>query len=216
MRNLFAPSMAARLLAASVVTLASLFVGACQTTNLNDTPGVPVREIAVDRPGFVAGTGPESQDLNRVADKMLRSILDTPAIATATTPPRVALLPVNNNTRFPINKNIFLKLIKVRLNSEARGRVVFLAREEIENVQAERDLKRQGAVEGDRSRMTRAPKGADYFLTGSLDGMGQASAAGTSDYVLYTFKLIDAETDEEVWEDYDQIKKQGLDDVVYR
>lgn len=193
-----------------------LALSACVTSNLNNRPGIPTREIAVDRPGVVAGTGPESQDLTRVADKMIRHILDTPVIANATTPPRIVLLPVENNTRFPINKNIFLKLIKARLNSEAHGKVIFLAREEIQNIQAERQLKREGALDDNQSRRTNAPKGADFFLKGSLDGMGQASNAGTSDYILYTFKLIDTETGEEVWENLDQIKKEGLDDVVYR
>jgi len=149
-------------------------------------------------------------------DKTLRSILGTPAIARATTPPRIALLPVSNNTRFPVNSNIFLSLLKARLNSEAPGKVIFLSRDKIEAVQAERELKRQGAVEGNPSRMTRAPKGADFFLTASFDGMSQASAGATSDYILYTYKLIDTETDEEVFEEYEQIKKEGMDNVIYR
>ena len=39
---------------------------------------------------------------------------------------------------------------------------------------------------------------------------------GTSDYVLYTFQLIDARTSVIVWEDFAEIKKQGLEDAAYR
>jgi hypothetical protein len=216
MKRVFGSRSASRAATLGLLAGITLLASACTRTNLNDTAGIPVREIAPDRPGVVAGTGPESQDLLRVSDKMLRSILATPAVANATSPPTVVLLPVKSNTRFTINKNIFLKRLKATLNSQARGKVKFLARDEIDSILAERDLKRAGAVEANPERATRAPKGADYFLTGSLDGMGQASGGGTSDYILYTFKLIDAETSEEVWEDMVEIKKEGVDDVVYR
>jgi hypothetical protein len=147
---------------------------------------------------------------------MLRSILDTPVIAEAERVPTVVLLPVENNTRFPINKDIFLSLIKVRLNSEARGKVRFLARDEMEAIKKERELKRSGEYDYDPTKRSAKLLGGDYFLTGKLEGMSQRGPEGASDYVLYTFRLIDAETTEEVWEDYAQIKKEGLDDVVYR
>jgi PBP1b-binding outer membrane lipoprotein LpoB len=204
------------ILALMAIALFAMGCQAMQTSSVNDTPGYPVREIAPDQPGEVAGTGPESQDLIGVSDKMVRSILAIPEIASATTAPRVALLPVTNNSRFPINKNIFLKRMKAYLNSHARGRVVFLARDKMDDVLAERELKRQGLADDAGAPRTSAPRAADYFLTGSLDGMGQAGAQGTSDYILYTFKLVNAETSEEVWEDMVEIKKQGFDDIVYR
>ena len=42
------------------------------------------------------------------------------------------------------------------------------------------------------------------------------AAAGTSDYVLYSFRLTDARTSRIVWEDVAEIKKQGLEDAAYR
>jgi len=59
-------------------------------------------------------------------------------------------------------------------------------------------------------------KGADYFLTGSLQGMSTRTDAGTSDYILYDFHLVDARTSAIVWEDSAEIKKQGLQDAAYR
>jgi len=179
-------------------------------------PGRPVTRIDPSRPGEVAGLGIESQDLEEVADKMLRSILDTRVIAEAEKAPTVVLLPVENNTRFPINKDIFLSLIKARLNSEAKGKVRFLARDEMEAVKLEREQKRAGEYDYDPTKQAAKLLGGDYFLTGKLEGMSQKGREGASDYVLYTFKLIDAETTEEVWEDYAEMKKEGLDDVIYR
>mgnify|MGYP000281699137 CR=1 FL=1 len=43
-----------------------------------------------------------------------------------------------------------------------------------------------------------------------------STAAGTSDYILYAFQLIDARTSAIVWEDNAEIKKQGLEDAAYR
>jgi PBP1b-binding outer membrane lipoprotein LpoB len=194
----------------------SLILAGCSGPGPGNRPGRPVTRISASRPGEVAGLGIESQDLQEVADKMLRSILDTPVIAGAEKPPRVVLLPVENNTRFPINKDIFLSLIKARLNSEAKGKVRFLARDEMEAIKKERELKRSGEYDYDPTKEAAKLLGGDYFLTGKLEGMSQRGAEGGSDYVLYTFRLIDAETTEEVWEDYAQIKKEGLDDVVYR
>jgi PBP1b-binding outer membrane lipoprotein LpoB len=59
-------------------------------------------------------------------------------------------------------------------------------------------------------------KGADFFLTGKLQGLTTRTSAGTSDYVLYSFQLIEARTSDIVWEDSAEIKKQGLEDAAYR
>jgi hypothetical protein len=59
-------------------------------------------------------------------------------------------------------------------------------------------------------------KGADFLLTGRLEGLTTKTAAGTSDYLLYTFQLVDARTSDIIWEDKAEIKKQGLEDAAYR
>jgi PBP1b-binding outer membrane lipoprotein LpoB len=169
-----------------------------------------------DEQGFVAGTGIESQDLVAVTDKMSRSILAVPQIARAAVPPRVVLDPVKNETRFPINQGIFLTRIRTQLNSKAAGRVIFLAREQMETLQKERDLKRTGQVTSTSDPALQEFKGADYFLTGKLQGLTTRARAGVSDYVLYSFQLIDARTSEIVWEDAAEMKKQGIEDAVYR
>ncbi|MFN7140024.1 MAG: penicillin-binding protein activator LpoB, partial [Limisphaerales bacterium] len=164
----------------------------------------------------VAGTGVESQDLVAVTDKMARSILNTPEIVRAHGTPRVVLIPVENATRFPINKEIFLTRIRTQLNSKANGKVRFLAREHMATLERERDLKQTGAVTSSSDPNVVEFRGADFFLTGKLQGMTTRTSQGTSDYVLYSFQLIDARTSEIIWEDSAEIKKQGLEDAVYR
>lgn len=198
--------------AAAVVSL----VSGCASSGVKNPSGVPVTHMNADEQGFVAGTGIESQDLVHVADKMARSIMSLPQIANAPTPPTVVLQPVDNQTRFPINKDIFLTRIRAQLNSQARGKVQFLARSQMEALEKERNLKRQGAVTASSDPNVQEFKGADYFLTGTLQGLSTRTAAGTSDYILYDFHLIDARTSVMVWEDSAEMKKQGLEDAVYR
>ena len=201
----------------TVSTLAALaLVAGCACSGVKNPSGVSVTRMTADEQGFVAGTGVESQDLVAVTDKMARSVLGIPQIANAATPPIVVLDPVNNETRFPINKDIFLTRIRSELNSKCRGKVTFLARERMAALEKERNLKREGAVTANSDPNVQEFKGADYFLTGELKGLSTRTSKGTSDYILYAFQLVDARTSAIVWEDNAEIKKQGLEDAAYR
>ncbi|MGA2863401.1 MAG: penicillin-binding protein activator LpoB [Verrucomicrobiota bacterium] len=198
----------------AALALAGLISGCA--SGVKNPSGVPVTEMRADERGFVAGTGIESQDLVAVTDKMARSILAIPQIANAQGVPRIVLDPVVNETRFPINKEIFLTRIEAQLSSKAQGKVVFLARERMAALEKERQLKLAGQVTASADPRIVEFKGADFFLTGKLQSMTTRTGAGTSDYVLYTFELDDARTSEKVWMDQAEIKKQGLEDAAYR
>jgi PBP1b-binding outer membrane lipoprotein LpoB len=197
------------------LTTAALVAG-CASSGVKNPSGVPVTRMNADEQGFVAGTGIESQDLVAVADKMARSIVGIPQIANAPTPPIVVLDPVNNETRFPINKDIFLTRIRSQLNSKCAGKVTFLARDRMAALEKERNLKREGAVTATSDPNVQEFLGANYFLTGTLQGLSTRTKAGTSDYILYSFQLIDARSSAIVWEDSAEMKKQGLEDAAYR
>jgi len=198
------------------VAVAGLLSGCASSSGVKNPSGVPVTQMRPDEQGFVVGTGVESQDLVAVTDKMARSILTNPQIANAQGTPRVVLDPVENATRFPINKDIFLSRIRAELNTKAHGKVVFLARERMAALENERQLKQAGQVTSSSDPNVVEFKGADFFLTGKLSGLSTRTAAGTSDYILYAFQLVDARTSDIVWEDSAEIKKQGLEDAAYR
>jgi PBP1b-binding outer membrane lipoprotein LpoB len=191
-------------------------VSGCASTGVKNPSGVPVTEMKADERGFVAGTGIESQDLVAVTEKMFRSLLAIPQIANARGTPRIVTDPVVNETRFPINKDIFLTRIRTQLNSKAAGKMLFLARDRMKALEHENELKRSGQVTSTSDPNVVEFKGADYFLTGKLSGLTTRTRAGTSDYVLYSFQLIDARTSDIIWEDAAEIKKQGLEDAAYR
>jgi hypothetical protein len=203
----------ARLLGPSV--LVALFTG-CASSGVKNPSGIGVTEMRADEKGFVAGTGVESQDLVAVTDKMARSILDTPQIKNAHSPPVVLLDPVLNETRFPINKDMFLTRIQVQLNSKCDKKVQFLARERLAALEHERELKRAGQVTSSSDPNLVEFKGGDFFLTGKLQSLTTRNSRGISDYILYSFELVDARTSAVVWQDFAEIKKQGLEDASYR
>lgn len=199
----------------TVLTFTLLLTG-CASTGVKNPSGVPVTEMKADERGFVAGTGIESQDIVTVADKMARAMLSVPQIANAKGVPRIVLLPVKNETRFPINKDIFLEEIMANLNEKATGKMLFLARERMADLERERELKRSGQVTSTTDPNVNQFKGADFMLTGKLLGETHRTAAGTSDYVLYSFQLIDPNTSDIIWQGSHRIKKQGLEDASYR
>jgi PBP1b-binding outer membrane lipoprotein LpoB len=188
----------------------------CASYGVKNPSGAGVTVLKADEQGFVAGTGVESQDIVSVTDKMARSILATPQIQNAQGTPRIVLLPVENNTRFAVNKDLMLTRMRARLNSQTRGKVLFLARDRMAALEKEQQLKQAGQVTSGSDPNVVEFQGADYFLTGKLDGSSTRNSRGVSDYVLYTFQLIDARTSGILWEDMSEIKKQGLEDSAYR
>ena len=202
-------------LKASTFLVLLVYITGC-TSGVSNPSGVPVTEMQRDERGFVTGTGIESQDLVSVTDKKARSLVNTPEINDFPGMPRIVLDPVINNTRFPIQQGIFLTRIRSLLNSRTRGKMRFLARERMDALRAEREMKRTGELTSSSDPNVQEFKGADFFLTGKLDGQTTRTSAGTSDYVLYSFQLIDARTAEIIWEDFSELKKQGLEDASYR
>jgi penicillin-binding protein activator len=198
------------------ILFAVVLLGGCASSGVKNPSGTGVTEMRPDEKGFVGGTGVESQDLVAVTDKMARSILEIPQIRGAVQPPIVLLDPVVNETRFPINKEMFLTRIRVLLNSKSAGRVSFVARDRMAALEQERARKQAGQVTATSDPHVVEFKGGDYFLTGTLQGLTTRTSSGTSDYILYTFQLIDARTSVIVWEDFAEIKKQGLEDAAYR
>ena len=200
----------------ATAVVAGLISGCASSSGVKNPSGVPVTQMRPDEQGFVAGTGIESQDLVAVTDKMARSILGVPQIVNAQGTPCVVLDPVDNQTRFPINKEMFLTRIQSQLISKAQGKIVFVARDRMQALEKERAMKQAGQVTSSSDPNVVEFKGADFFLTGKLSGLTTRTKAGTSDYILYTFELIDVRTSAIVWGDSAEFKKQGLEDAAYR
>ena len=193
--------------------LSILFIFMLTLSSCASSPVSHSNVIPTDNDDNLGGTGIESTDIITVARKMALSILEVPEIMNTQGTPRIVLLPVKNNTRFIINKDIFTQKIRIELNKNATGKVRFLARDRMDDIIEEREAKRKNLVtaskEGDIY-------GADYYLTGELTGLSKAVNTGRSDYILMSFQLIDTETSDIIWEDAYEIKRVGETGAAYQ
>lgn len=195
---------------AVALAVVTLFLAGCAS----DPTPKPPKYVDPSAQGSVSGTGIESQDLIAATDKMSRKILETPRLqAHKGEPPTIGLLPVENRSRFAIDKEIFTERIKALLNEKSNGQVRFVARDRMDAIKKEKELKEKKEVtSGKRER----PYGVDFFLDGKLSSLSTSTQEGKSEYMLFTFRLIDAETSEEIWEGMHELKKEGTEDAVYR
>ena len=74
-------------------------------------------------------------------------------------------MPVKNRSRFLIDQEIFTTLITDLLIDNAAGKVAILDRSIVEQIMAERDMKRGGQVD---NAGLKAMAGADYFPSGEV------------------------------------------------
>jgi PBP1b-binding outer membrane lipoprotein LpoB len=166
-----------------------------------------------DAYGAVEGTGIEARDIRAVADQMARELLGSPAVQGFEGAPRIALLKVKNRSRFLVDQDILTTLITDKLVSNAGGSVAMLDRALVEEIQAERDAKRAGAVD---AQGFKAMAGADFFLTGEVRGLSASTDEAQSDYVLIRFQLTDAESGIVSWSSSYEMKKEGSWGVMYQ
>jgi penicillin-binding protein activator len=184
------------------------------------TCGMETKRVDPDQDDEVGGTGIDSADLRATADKMVRSLLSNPQIFAKGTPFVVIESP-QNRTRFQIDSSIFVTKMRAQLMQAAQGRIAFIAREDLKAVLDERERKRSGAVSvptdaTGKADLAAAPLGTQYFLTGTLQSISKQSGKAEADYILASFRVVDAETSLLVWEDSSEWKKVGGHGVIYR
>ncbi len=190
-------------LVARAVAVAACIVSGCGSPS--DSQYVPLDTAT-------KGTGPDPADIRTVAQRMARELVGTVHLVQAAVPPRIAMLPVKNRTRFLIDGEILIVQIQDHMNEFQPGKFAFVARDRLPAIEAERELKRSG--EADSSKTTPLA-GVDFFLTGEMRGIGQAGPGVQSDYVMFHFELIDAETGIKAWTGNYEVRKVGQWSDVY-
>jgi len=159
------------------------------------------------------GTGITSQDFRSISQRMARSLVQLPQIQNATTPPKIAFSQVINNSNDYIDGDAFLRKMRTELIKNAEGRLVFLDRAIIDQIERENRDK----VRGKRTASgEQTPLGADFFLTGTIDSIDRVAGAGRTQYLRLSFRLTDAGSSAVVWEDEYEIKKHSTTGVMYR
>ena len=160
----------------------------------------------------MGGTGIDSADIRAISDWMSRSLVERLPSGGASKPV-VVLKEVTNNTRFIIDKDLFIQKMRTQLIRDSGDKIDFLAREDMDAILAERAAKREGKVGQTEEK---GLLGAEYFLTGTLSGLSKSSGGDRSDYINAAFRLVDAESSRIVWEDSKDFKKVGEAGVLYK
>jgi hypothetical protein len=121
-----------------------------------------------------------------------------------------------NNTRFDFNTEVFTNMLRSELRKQAKGKYEFVSRDINALAAAEREAKRSGAVDYNPSLRVGAPSGADIVLVGSANSLSTVSTMGRGDTIVYEFRLVDLETQLDLWMDTFVTRREGKDDVLYR
>lgn len=201
---LLSPSLA---LALSVVGLAPTLSG-CSTPAQGNT-----RVLDPDADDNLGGTGTDSGDVRTLAQRISRSLIGINWPRTGQTP-RIAVLPLDNQSRFRVDPVLIQNKLVKELVNNAAARLEFLARDSEAAVLEERAKKRGGLY--DAGDTTEAMAGADYLLRGEMRSLTKAAGSATSDYIVYSFKLVNAETGAILWMDDYETKKAGEAGVIYQ
>lgn len=167
-----------------------------------------------DAESKVEGTGIEARDVRGAAQQMTTDLLASPAFAQEQAPPRMAVLPVENRSRFLIDVDILTTLITDEVIGGAQGKVQVVNRELVEEILKEREMKARGQVSDDGQ--LKALAGVDYFLEGSVETLSASTNRAQTDYVLIRFQLTDAESSVITWSNKYEFKKEGSWGVMYQ
>lgn len=210
-----------RLLTAAAATLLSTGCATAPNTALvRNTAGAATIYNDVRESGPIQGVGIESQDIVSMTDAMMRDMLNTPALVTRATPPRIIVDEgeFRNESTSRLNKRIITERLKVLLNRNAGGKLVFVGRQYTGAIEAERAMKRDGVVDGGTIRTTNATAGGDFLLGGTImsqDAIQQGSGLTSRTHTII-FEMVDLELGTIVWTGLYEFGKTAQDDVLYR
>lgn len=203
----------------AAIALAGPLTG-CVTEGIPYSSGIPPMTVNPATQGPVSGVGIEGQDIVSMTDQMVRDMLANPTLAARTTPPRVVIDSryFRNEGSQPINRDLITNRLLVELNRAAKGRMIFLTRNNINMVEKARNLKRSGVTDEGTTGLTNAIAGADYRLTGEIATLDERNVrTGMIErYNQITFEMIDLESGAIVWSGQYEFERAADDDVVYR
>ena len=167
-----------------------------------------------DDPRKISGTGVDSGDVRSIGQKMARALLDLPEFNKAANErPAILILPVRNYTRFRIDTAVFTATIRDLLLEQAGERLAFL------DPTVPSELQGKPLVEVTPEAVAANPdlfKNINFFLKGELHSVSVAAPQGVSDYIRYSFQLVNRRDARVVGNGSYETKKEGLHGIVYQ
>lgn len=145
-----------------------------------------------------------SKDFRAVCFEMAQSVVRLPQIQNASSPPTIAFFEMVNNSDELVNAEDILYKIRTELIKNSAGKMVFLDRDAIEKIKAERRDKERGKVTASSDK---ALYGADFFMSGRIEGIRRTRGRRETEYIRIAVRLTDAQTSGIVWENDYEFKK---------
>ena len=127
--------------------------------------------------------------------------------------PRVAVMPMENRSRFLFDQDIFTSLVTDELVMAINGEIAVVNRDLLDTIIKERDMKRAGDVD---SQGFKSLSGVEFFLQGEVRSLSASTDKKQTDYVVVHFALTDAESGVVGWSNRYEMKKQGSWGVLYQ
>ncbi len=203
------------LILSCIVTLAG-----CVTPAGKDAGGTAARYEDPVSSEMVSGVGIESRDVIRMTDQMIGDILADPTFRKPKTPPRVVIDATyfKNEGATRINKNLITDRIRTGLNKAAKGKMIFVRREQLKMLFDEKGLAQAGVTDDDGTMADSQLAGADYRLAGRIASMDSVDPkTGTfSRYHQILFEMVELKSGTIVWSGAYNFKKSGQEDIIYR
>ncbi len=194
--------------------LGSLALGLCLVGCAKAPPAPATAYVdASDATTASQGAGVESQDIKTISDKMSRSLLSWGGWSRVEGQPRIVVMQPENRTRFRIDSALVSNSIMDALVKQSEGRFIIIDRSVWDQVQKEREMKEEGAVDGP---IAGGVAGSDYFLYSEMRGLSTSSGAVEGNYVQVNFRMVDASTTGVMWTEQHDWKKEGAWDKVYQ
>ena len=167
----------------------------------------------VDSEDDALGGAIGSKDFRGVCFEMAQSMVRLPQIQNASGPPTIAFFEMVNNSDELINAEDILYKIRTELIKNSGGKMIFLDRDAIEKIKTERRDKDRGKV---TSSSNKALYGADYFMSGRIEGIRRTRGRRETEYIRIAVRLTDAQSSGIVWENDYEFKKLFLRGVYDR
>ncbi len=146
-------------------------------------------------------------DLRIMAEQMTRSLIQTPKIVNTTKPLVIAILDIQNKSDQHIPTDIITdKLMMAMLKT---GRLRFVDRKQIQAALQEMMLSSTGAIDPTQAKRLGRMVAADMLMSGEIASINKRDAHNSMTYYRLSLHLTDLETNEIIWADETEIKKQS-------
>jgi uncharacterized protein (TIGR02722 family) len=154
------------------------------------------------------GAGFSDTDFRMMADEMADSMVRSKSVGGQETPPRVALLSIENKTSEYLDTDAIAD--KIILAVMRTGKAHMVDRKILAEIQKELKLSESGFVDPQYIKSFGKAASADLLLTGELTSIEKREGRTTLMWYRLSMRLVDPETTLVVWMDEKEIKKESM------